>query len=57
VFPIGYVVKAWRIADRRIILAGYRLAHLLTRVVGSSKHGFTPRSLVLIVLIIGHFAL
>src|SRR5262245_34078749 len=32
VLPIGYVVNASRIADRRIILAGYRLADLLTRV-------------------------
>jgi hypothetical protein len=35
VLPIGYVVSARRIADRRMILAGYRLADLLTRVVGS----------------------
>jgi len=34
VLPVGYVVSASRIADRRMILAGYRLAHLLTRVVG-----------------------
>jgi S1/P1 Nuclease len=33
VLPVGYVVNASRIADRRIILAGYRLADLLTRVV------------------------
>jgi hypothetical protein len=32
VLPSGYVVSASRIADRRIILAGYRLADLLTRV-------------------------
>jgi hypothetical protein len=32
VFPVGYVVSASRIADRRMILAGYRLADLLTRV-------------------------
>jgi hypothetical protein len=32
VLPAGYVVTASRIADRRIILAGYRLADLLTRV-------------------------
>ena len=32
VLPIGYVVNASRIADRRIILAGYRLADLVTRV-------------------------
>jgi S1/P1 Nuclease len=35
VLPVGYVVSASRIADRRIILAGYRLADLLTRVVGN----------------------
>jgi hypothetical protein len=35
VLPVGYVVSASRIADRRIILAGYRLADVLTRVVGS----------------------
>jgi hypothetical protein len=33
--PVGYVVSASRIADRRIILAGYRLADLLTWVVGN----------------------
>jgi S1/P1 Nuclease len=33
--PVGYVVSASRIADRRIMLAGYRLADLLTRVVGN----------------------
>jgi S1/P1 Nuclease len=33
VLPAGYVVSAKRIADRRIMLAGYRLADLLTRVV------------------------
>jgi hypothetical protein len=32
VLPAGYVVGARRIADRRMILAGYRLADLLTRV-------------------------
>jgi S1/P1 Nuclease len=31
VLPMGYVVGARRIADRRMILAGYRLADLLTR--------------------------
>jgi hypothetical protein len=30
--PVGYVVNASRIADRRMILAGYRLADLLTRL-------------------------
>jgi hypothetical protein len=29
VLPVGYVVSASRIADRRLILAGYRLADLL----------------------------
>jgi hypothetical protein len=33
VLPVGYAVNASRIADRRIILAGYRLAELLRRVV------------------------
>jgi hypothetical protein len=32
VLPAGYVVSASRIADRRMILAGYRLAALLTRI-------------------------
>jgi hypothetical protein len=31
VLPAGYIVSAARIADRRMILAGYRLADLLTR--------------------------
>jgi hypothetical protein len=30
--PMGYVVSASRIADRRMILAGYLLADLLTRL-------------------------
>jgi S1/P1 Nuclease len=33
VLSAGYVVSASRIADRRMILAGYRLAHYLTRVL------------------------
>jgi hypothetical protein len=33
VLPAGYVVSASRIADRRMILTGYRLADLLTRVL------------------------
>jgi S1/P1 Nuclease len=33
VLPVGYVVNAGRIADRRMILAGYRLADLLPRIV------------------------
>ena len=32
VLPVGYAVSASRIADRRMILAGYRLADLLTGV-------------------------
>jgi hypothetical protein len=35
VLPAGHIVSASPIADRRIMLAGYRLADLLTRVVGS----------------------
>jgi hypothetical protein len=35
VLPAGYVVNASRVADRRIVLAGYRLADLLRRVVAS----------------------
>ena len=34
VLPPGYLASASRIADRRMILAGYRLADLLTRVAG-----------------------
>jgi len=33
VLPAGYVVNASRITDRRIMLAGYRLAELITRIV------------------------
>jgi S1/P1 Nuclease len=33
VLPAGYVVNASRIAGRRMILAGYRLADVLVRVV------------------------
>jgi hypothetical protein len=36
VLPVGYVVSTRRIADRRIVLAGYRLADLLTRVTQNS---------------------
>ena len=36
VLPVGYVVSASRIADRRMTLAGYRLADLLTRVSQNS---------------------
>jgi S1/P1 Nuclease len=35
VLPAGYVVSASRIADRRMILAGYRLADVLTRLRSS----------------------
>jgi S1/P1 Nuclease len=37
VLPVGYVVSASRIADRRMILAGYRLADLLTRILKLCK--------------------
>jgi hypothetical protein len=33
VLPMGYVVSASRIADRRIMLVGYRLADLMTRML------------------------
>ena len=33
--PAGYVASASRIADRRIMLAGYRLADVLIRVAGN----------------------
>ena len=33
VLPVGYMVSGSRIANRRMILAGYRLAALLTRVI------------------------
>jgi hypothetical protein len=33
VLPDSYVVSTSRIPDRRMILAGYRLADLLTRIV------------------------
>jgi hypothetical protein len=36
VLPMGYVVSASQIADRRMILAGYRLADLLAQVMGYS---------------------
>src|SRR6516162_3025337 len=38
VLPVGYVVSARRIADRRMILVGYRLADLLTG--GCEQLGF-----------------
>jgi len=33
VVPVGYIPIAKHIADRRMILAGYRLADLLTRIL------------------------
>ncbi len=33
VLSVDYVVSAGRIADRRMIVAGYRLADLITRVI------------------------
>ena len=33
VLPVGYVVSASRIADRRMVLVGYHLADLLMRVL------------------------
>jgi hypothetical protein len=35
VLPVGYVVSTSRISDRRMILAGYRLADLLRRFVSN----------------------
>ena len=35
VLPTGYVVNVSRIADRRVILSGYRLADLLRRLLGN----------------------
>jgi hypothetical protein len=35
VLPVGYIASARRIADRRMILAGYRLGDVLTRVATS----------------------
>jgi hypothetical protein len=37
VLPVGYVAIARRIADRRMILAVYHLADLLTRIEGKLK--------------------
>jgi hypothetical protein len=39
VLPVGYVISASRIADRRMILAGYSLADLLPRVLGNKGEG------------------
>jgi hypothetical protein len=35
VLPTGYVVSIRRIADRRILLGGYRLVDLPTRILGN----------------------
>ena len=35
VLPVGYVSSASRIANRRMLLTGYRLADLLTRLLGN----------------------
>ncbi|HEY6366404.1 MAG TPA: S1/P1 nuclease [Candidatus Binatia bacterium] len=35
VLPVGYVVSASRIADRKVIVSGYRLADLLRRLLGN----------------------
>jgi hypothetical protein len=35
VLPVGYVVNASRIGDRRMVLAGYRLADLLRWLLGN----------------------
>ena len=37
VLPVKYVVSASRIADRRMILAGYRLADMLGRVLKENR--------------------
>ena len=39
VLPVGYVVSASWIADQRMILTGYRLADLLTRVTQTLIEG------------------
>ena len=39
--PVGYVLNASRIADRRMILAGYRVADLLTQVVENQLEGWS----------------
>ena len=41
VLPVGYVVSASRIADRRMILAGYRLADLLARLTQTEGDQFS----------------
>jgi hypothetical protein len=35
VLPVGYLSIAKRIADRRMILTGYPLADILTRLLGN----------------------
>jgi hypothetical protein len=40
VLPVGYVVSASRIADRRMILTGYRLADLLSGLLGVGSRIF-----------------
>jgi len=35
VLPVGYVVSASWIADRRMILTGYRLANVLMQLMGT----------------------
>jgi len=35
VLPAGYVASASRIADRRMILADYRLANVLMQLMGT----------------------
>jgi hypothetical protein len=35
VLPAGYVISASRICNRRMMLAGYRLADLVTRLLGN----------------------
>lgn len=44
VLPVGYVVSARWIADRRMMLAGYRLADLLTRVLETWIEGDPAQS-------------
>jgi S1/P1 Nuclease len=52
VLPAGYVVSASRMADRRMILAGYRLADLLTRVSQTFDRTRKRRERLLIVSIV-----
>jgi hypothetical protein len=41
VLPAGYVVSASRIADRRLILAGYRLADFADTGYSKLKENFS----------------